>query len=367
MIRVGIIGAGSIGNHLAFSARKKGWDVTVTDNSSDSMERFREVIYPQRYGEFDQGIELLSLEDFWAKKYEIIFIGTPPDSHFDLFLKALALKPKIIVIEKPISHPSLEVLREFDKHIKNSNIPVLCGYNHRVGLNTKLALELARTNSIGLPKLLTSKVLESWDGILKAHPWLNGPEESYLGYTQRGGGATFEHSHGIDLWMYYAHELHVGEITRISAKGKFVVTDDGLDYDEMIHIDIETTSGCQGIVAQDVITDPSQKYVEIHAENGYIKSIVGDTKVSDRVLWKSTADDKISADVLINKTRYFDFDNEIDEIERLYKLGATKNVSSALHAEMAIKSAFVGCAALEAARLGVTLSLDFTSLSWEKV
>ncbi len=30
-----------------------------------------------------------------------------------------------------------------------------------------------------------------------AHPWLAGPQDSYLGFWRRGGGASGEHSHAI--------------------------------------------------------------------------------------------------------------------------------------------------------------------------
>ena len=39
--------------------------------------------------------------------------------------------------------------------------------------------------------------------VFAAHPWLSGPWETYLGYTERGG-ALAEHSHALNLWQYLA-------------------------------------------------------------------------------------------------------------------------------------------------------------------
>ena len=44
MIKVKIIGAGSIGNHHTQASRAMGWDVTVTDADPKALERMREPL-----------------------------------------------------------------------------------------------------------------------------------------------------------------------------------------------------------------------------------------------------------------------------------------------------------------------------------
>ena len=66
---------------------------------------------------------------------------------------------------------------------------------------------------------------EYWGGIFKAHPWLAGPHQSYLGFSKRGGGACGEHSHAINIWQHFAHLLDLGKIAEVSAFMDFV--DDG--------------------------------------------------------------------------------------------------------------------------------------------
>ena len=58
---------------------------------------------------------------------------------------------------------------------------------------------------------------EHWGGIFAAHPWLEGPQDSYLGFWDRGGGASGEHSHAINLWQFFASQLGKGRIIEVSA------------------------------------------------------------------------------------------------------------------------------------------------------
>ena len=63
MFSVKIFGAGSIGNHHANAARSLGWEVTVCDLDTDALERMRLSIYPDRYGAWDESINLFTNSD----------------------------------------------------------------------------------------------------------------------------------------------------------------------------------------------------------------------------------------------------------------------------------------------------------------
>ena len=87
-MRVKIFGAGSIGNHLAYACRSQNLDVTIYDVDSSALQRTKDDIYPSRYGVWDKKIKLTnSLES--NINFDLIIIGTPPDSHIDIF-KSLA-------------------------------------------------------------------------------------------------------------------------------------------------------------------------------------------------------------------------------------------------------------------------------------
>ena len=97
MYNVKIFGAGSIGNHLANASRRLGWNVTMCDNDPAALRRTKEEIYPARYGQWDDAIQLFSTEDVPRGGFDLIFIGTPPDSHMDLAIAAIGEKPKAVL------------------------------------------------------------------------------------------------------------------------------------------------------------------------------------------------------------------------------------------------------------------------------
>src|SRR4051794_23151905 len=107
-MHVKIIGAGSIGNHMANASRELGWDVTVVDISREALARMRDDIYPKRYGAWDPAIRLEDSGDETQGQVDLVIIGTPPDHHLSLAMKALAGRPKGILIEKPVCPPSLD-------------------------------------------------------------------------------------------------------------------------------------------------------------------------------------------------------------------------------------------------------------------
>lgn len=360
-MRVGIYGAGSIGNHLAFSSRKIGASVTVCDISADALDRFQKQIYPARYGGFDPSIALVRPDEFTQSEFDVVFIGTPPETHLELLEQAVRLSPKLICIEKPVSTPDLRVIQSFAKIIASANPIILAGYNHRVGRNTTFALDLIEKYNLGKIQKLESVVLESWDGILSAHPWLSGPEDSYLGFTDRGGGATFEHSHGIDLWCLFAEKLGLGEIQSVEAEAKFVTNGVGGVYDEEIEIKIETTSGVPGVVRQDVKTKEVQKWVEVSGSLGQIKSEIGINQNEDSVNWKSIVDPNISLDCRVNKTRYDDFDQELNEILRLFSINKKDKSIGPLSALSALRTALIATASIHSAKISKPVNLDFNN------
>jgi predicted dehydrogenase len=99
MYRVKIIGAGSIGNHLAHAARSKGWAVTLTDMDQAALERTRDSIYPSRYGKWDKEIILKDSATAMAEPADIVFIGTPPDTHIRLANAVLdGARPRALMI-----------------------------------------------------------------------------------------------------------------------------------------------------------------------------------------------------------------------------------------------------------------------------
>ena len=79
-----------------------------------------------------------------------------------------------------------------------------------VGEASEKVEELIAAGGIGKIETLDVEFREFWGGIFAAHPWLDGPQDTYLGFWKRGGGASGEHSHAINLWQHIAHVAGAG-------------------------------------------------------------------------------------------------------------------------------------------------------------
>ena len=124
MFKVKILGAGSIGNHLANASRHLGWDVHLYDKDEEALKRTRESISPSRYGFFDEDIKLFAVTKS-REVYDIIMVGTPPNSHIELAMEALLEKPKAILIEKPLTNLNNKNFEQFIKNKFNRTILVM--------------------------------------------------------------------------------------------------------------------------------------------------------------------------------------------------------------------------------------------------
>ena len=304
-MRVKIIGAGSIGNHLAQAARRIGWNVVVVDNDAKALIRMKKEIYPSRYGAWDNDIELYQLGSEPKKNYDIIMIGTPPDVRMKLALTALEEKPKILHLEKPLCTPQLELMEEFGK-AKNefSDTIVTVGYDHAVAESIAAVDKLLKQNIIGEVQTIDVEFREHWQGIFSAHPWLSGPRDTYLGYWRRGGGAGGEHSHALHLWLHFASQLNWGEVSEFKSMLD-MRRENGAEYDQLAVFLLKTEKGKIGRVVQDVITYPVKKWARIQGQHGFIEWVCGGAPAGDLIRYqvKNTA----AVEKIITKTRADDF------------------------------------------------------------
>jgi predicted dehydrogenase len=211
-----IFGAGSIGNHMAFASRKLKLNVDITDISNKSLYRMKNKIFLLRYGKWDSKINLVQYNKVFktSKNYDLIIIGTPPNTHFQVYNKIIKkLKFQNILIEKPLTH----YLSKNYKKFNNSKYRIFCGYNHSLSPAFKYFIKILKNNKKSIDKIQV-EWKEGWSGILKAHPWLKSEFHSYLGNMKKGGGALQEHSHGLHLLLLI---LNLLKIKLIKNKMKF--------------------------------------------------------------------------------------------------------------------------------------------------
>lgn len=353
--RVKVVGAGSIGNHLSNASRQLGWSVDLCDIDVAALERTRNEIYPGRYGSWDPEINLLSSENAGIEGYDYVMIGTPPPAHIPLASAALEGKPKAILVEKPICTPDLAGAQELVTEARSSGVALFAGYDHVVGKASQRASELLAERAVGEVLTLDVEFREHWGGILAAHPWLAGPQHSYLGFWKQGGGACGEHSHALNLWQHFAHCAGLGPVVEVQATLDY--KNDGVtDYDQLCCMNLNTRSGVAGRVVQDVVTQPPRKWARIQGSNGFLEWHAGYKPGCDAVIMSRGGEDP---DVeLIEKTRPDDFIQElrhIDDAMRGDPAASPISIERGLDTMLAVAAAHMSAAERR------TISIDYSA------
>jgi len=271
MIKTKIIGAGSIGNHLAQASRRMGWSVCVVDADPKALERMKNDIYPKRYGIWDEEIKLFTPDKAPKGGFDVIFIGTPPHVRMSIAIEMLREKPRVLQLEKPICPLFDKDLRKFvAAYKKQKDTAVIVGYDHAVAESIERVVKLLNEKIIGEVKTIDVEFREHWEGIFKAHPWLKGPQDTYLGYWKKGGGASGEHSHALHLWQYLARVSGLGNWTKVSSALN-VEKNGKAEYDSLAAFSFETNKKKVGRVIQDVVTKPTRKWARVQGQNGFIE------------------------------------------------------------------------------------------------
>lgn len=322
MYKVKIVGAGSIGNHLAYGCSLKGWNVTICDLDPAALERTRNDIYPSRYGAWDENIRLAAPEAVAAEDFDLVIVGTPPDTHMTIAIKIMKTRPpKVLLIEKPVCTPELENARELVALQEKSGCFIAVGYNHILTPHSRRAAELLAGGLVGQPLTISARFREFWGGIFNAHPWLSGPLDSYLGFVARGGGAGGEHSHATNIWQHFANLTGMGKIIEVSAMLDMV--DDGsVNYDRLFQVNVKTETGLVGSIIQDVVTEPPEKKLRIQGTAGFIEWQVNADSTHDAIRYAGE-DNKVVEELFV-KTRPDDFRGEIDHLGEILAGGSTE-------------------------------------------
>jgi len=352
--RVKILGAGSIGNHLANASRAMGWAVDLCDLDPAALKRTQTEIYPSRYGAWDPEIQLHEAGSAPKGGHDLIMIGTPPDSHLALARNAVGERPKAILVEKPVCGPDLDGADGLMNEVRDAGVAGFVGYDHVVGAACVRANALIAQGVHGNTQTLDVEIREHWGGIFGAHPWLAGPHDSYLGYWRRGGGAAGEHSHGINMWQHLAHQLGAGRVVEVTATLDYV-RDEVIDYDRLCLANLRTERGLVGRVVQDVVTNPPRKWARVQGDAGFIEWYCGYRPGADAVRW---SDEKACvSEELFEKTRPDDFILELRHIEHAM---AESPQASPISLQRGMESMMVIAAAHESARKSSTVHIDYS-------
>ena len=354
MTNVKILGAGSIGNHLAHGARQLGWQVTMSDVDPAALKRTRTDIYPGRYGHWDDEIRLAGPEALVGESFDVVVLGTPPDTHIDLALAEIrSSRPRLMLIEKPLCPPDLAPCAALIEAAAATGVRVLVGYNHRLTAHTRLAAEWLAEQSLGEITTIRAMTREHWGGIFGAHPWLAGPADSYLGFTARGGGALGEHSHAINIWQYFSELVGCGRISEVACMLDEVRTEAGAAYDRIAQLSVRTDQGLVGTIVQDVVTRPAQKWLRVEGTEAYLEWQVSVDAEHDLV--RLVRHDGTVREERVRKTRPDDFRGELEHMDQLL---AQPDLASPIDLAAGMETMQVIVAALESGRSGRFVRLE---------
>jgi len=354
-VRVKIFGAGSIGNHLAHGFRRRGAGVTICDVDPQALERTRNEIYPARYGSWDEEIRLATVSEISGEPFELVVIGTPPDTHLAIAREQLdRAAPRVMVIEKPLCTPDLEGAAELREAAQRAGSMVCVGYNHTLTPHTVLAEQWLREQPLGEVRTLVAGFREHWGGIFGAHPWLSGPKDTYLGYTERGGGAIGEHSHAINIWQHFARLAGLGPIVEVQAMLD-LVEEDGARYDRIAQLSVRSESGVVGEIVQDVVTEPSRKWLRLQGSGGFLEWEVNVADGADGLMLQAgSSEPRVEQ---ISKTRPDDFQPEVDHLIALAERNEP-DAASPISLERGLDTMLVIAAALRSSAEGRAVRID---------
>ena len=285
------------------------------DIDNEALIRMRDDLYPGRYGKWDEEIVLTSVDEAPRGGFDLIAVGTPPDVHIPVAVEAIEECPRAIMIEKPVCEPSLSGVIEFERSTAAKGIRVFVGYDHAVGKSGQFIVDLAKSGTLGSIETLDVEFREHWGGIFTAHPWLDGPADTYLGYWQRGGGASGEHSHAIHLWQTFARAAGAGRVTEVQAMLHYTKYGK-VNYDKLCLIQLKTENGLIGRVVQDVVTSPPRKWARLQGEKGFAEWHCGSKKGADVIKFGS---DNSFEENVFNKNRPDDFVAELEHINEVLK------------------------------------------------
>lgn len=353
-MNIKIYGAGSVGNHLAHASRQLGWQVVVCDVDPAALARMHQDIYPGRYGKWDIAITLCTNDQAPVGGFDLICIGTPPVYHLPLVLKALEERPRAILVEKPLCAPSLERAQELYLAAGNSATKVFVGYDHVVGKAAKTVEALIQSGTVGDPLTLDVEFREHWGGIFKAHQWLSGPEDSYLGFWEQGGGASGEHSHAVNLWQHFAQFIGAGKVIEVDAALNYK-RDGRAWYDDLCLMTLRTEKGFIGRVVQDVITQPVRKRAVMQGTHGVIEWINGYSAEGDAVRCQRVGEAEET--VVIPKKRPDDF---IEELKHVVEQLDHATMPSPIQLERGLDSMLVIAAAHASERERCRIRIDYS-------
>ena len=144
--------------------RALGWSVDIVDVDGSALTRTKNEIYPKRYGAWDESIRLYLKDEAPKRDYDFVFVGTPPDAHFEVAIEALQHNPSAILIEKPACGLNFKFVTEYLEKAALLGVKSFIGYDHVVGKACVRFSEMLKSKRVGEIKTIDVEIREHWGG-----------------------------------------------------------------------------------------------------------------------------------------------------------------------------------------------------------
>ncbi len=250
MVRFGILGAGRIGTVHArtIAASGRASVAYVADAVPEAAQRLAHAV----------GAKVASVaEIIAARDVDAVLIGTPTDTHADLF-EAAARARKAILCEKPVSM-SVERIEAAIPVVEQAGVPLLIGFNRRYDPNFRALEQRLRGGDVGNIEIVT---IISRD-----------PAPPPVSYIERSGGLYRDMMiHDFDMARFL---LGGEEITSVHAMGS-VLTDPAIkptgDVDTAV-VHMQTASGKLVVISNSRrATYGYDQRIEVHGSRGMLRA-----------------------------------------------------------------------------------------------
>lgn len=187
MLRIGLLGAGRIGNvHAqAISGHPGSTLVAISDAVSENAASLAQM----------HGAEVRSSDDIIrATDIDAVLIATPTDTHSDL-IEAATAADKAVLCEKPVDL-NLDRALACQRAVAGTKQPVMIGFNRRFDPGFAALKAAVQAGEIGAPELLS---ITSFD-----------PAPPPISYVKVSGGLFRDMTiHDFDLANFIMEELPV--------------------------------------------------------------------------------------------------------------------------------------------------------------
>jgi predicted dehydrogenase len=188
-VKIGIVGAGSIGGRHARNLVYLGFeDIVIADVSE---KRVDELVQSLKVGSG------ASPQDPVLDTCDVMFICTPPPTHLPYALR-FARKGISLFVEKPLS-VNLDGLDSLVAELSRGRLVTMVGCNYRFELGMLTLREKLRSGCIGHPLFATASFgqdLRTWRQVPYA--------ATYSAHRDQGGGVWFDRIHELDYlsWLF---------------------------------------------------------------------------------------------------------------------------------------------------------------------